>query len=362
MQTSPRRAISYPDAIRDDAPDIPLHIKNLVDKLDLDVPLYHGLASAIPAFGSVVQGSLYWATDTLTLSFNTGAAWITVGTGTLTGTAVDFSARSGGATAVKIGNAGPGSQSGISLQNGESYFYRDAANSVTLAGTAATVLKLGTTAQNGSVYLYGQTTGALKLQAFYQSDANPRFTLATDGTVKWGPGGGTATDTTLSRTGVNILQVSGTLNAVTDLQINGNSVLTSLAETPGTEIAYDQITAQVSPLGQSQGAASSIIAGTSKTYDGTPVMLEFDCPYVISSGSATAIWVGLYLDGTLIAIIANPGVSDQEPVCAKMRHTPSAGAHTYSIKAYANGTSAAVVAGTGAGGNMAPAYLRVTRA
>jgi microcystin-dependent protein len=72
VQNSTRRGIPYPDPIRDDQPDIPLHIKDLVNYLDLDTPFYTGTEAAKPAAGTLVEGAWYWATDSSVLYLNTG--------------------------------------------------------------------------------------------------------------------------------------------------------------------------------------------------------------------------------------------------------------------------------------------------
>lgn len=75
MQTSPRRGIQYPDQgpTRDDAPDIPLHIKDLIiGFLDSDTPWSSGTEAAKPAAGGTLIGTWYWATDSSILYINTG--------------------------------------------------------------------------------------------------------------------------------------------------------------------------------------------------------------------------------------------------------------------------------------------------
>jgi hypothetical protein len=78
MQTSTRRAISHPSLDRSDKPDIPLHIKNLVDALEKDVSYGQGTFAARPANPGYV-GYVYWTTDTHQLYYWDGAAWNTVG-------------------------------------------------------------------------------------------------------------------------------------------------------------------------------------------------------------------------------------------------------------------------------------------
>jgi hypothetical protein len=78
MQTSSRRGISFPSLDRSDRPDIPLHIKNLVDALELDPSLAMGAAGARPANPGYPR-YFYWATDTKVLSFWDGSSWTNVG-------------------------------------------------------------------------------------------------------------------------------------------------------------------------------------------------------------------------------------------------------------------------------------------
>jgi len=55
------------------------------------------------------------------------------------------------------------------------------------------------------------------------SEANARFTLDDNGAMNWGPGGGTAVDTTLTRTGVGILDLVSILDVNTGLRIAGGA-------------------------------------------------------------------------------------------------------------------------------------------
>jgi hypothetical protein len=78
MQTSSRRGIQYPNLDRSDRPDVPAHIKNLVDALELDPSLNMGAAASRPANPGYAR-YFYWATDTKVLSFWDGSAWTAVG-------------------------------------------------------------------------------------------------------------------------------------------------------------------------------------------------------------------------------------------------------------------------------------------
>lgn len=217
MQSSTRRSIAYPDLTRDDAPDIPAHIYDMIQALDLDTPFYTGTYAAIPAATSKVKGSWYWASDQSLLYFNNGASWTQLMSGSNATVAGDITARSGLSTQTAIGQVGPSSQSGITFQSNETYLYRDSASSLTLQGASSATLKIGTSSQPGALYLYDTTTTAYKLQFFYSTDANPRYAVQTDGTTKWGPGGASALDTVLYRSAAGRLDLqsgSGTLDGI----------------------------------------------------------------------------------------------------------------------------------------------------
>jgi hypothetical protein len=76
MLTSARRGISYPNPNRLDTPDIPTHIQNLVNALELDVVFAQGTHVARPANPGISNGGyIYWETDTKTLFYWDGTAY-----------------------------------------------------------------------------------------------------------------------------------------------------------------------------------------------------------------------------------------------------------------------------------------------
>lgn len=84
MQVSSRYGVSYPDPIRDDRPDIPLHLKNIVDGLEKSAMYGQGTTAAKPpsSVGSPgIQGRFYMATDVTphVLYYDYGTGWDTVG-------------------------------------------------------------------------------------------------------------------------------------------------------------------------------------------------------------------------------------------------------------------------------------------
>jgi hypothetical protein len=138
---------------------------------------------------------------------------------------------------------------------------------------------------------------------------------------------------------------------------------------PGFEIAYDQITANVNVASTTEGSPTAIIAGTAHTYENVPYLFEFCTPNLVApSSGGDAVIVLLLEDGTSLGRICfadNPIVGGQEqwPATGKLRFTPTAGSHTFSISAWATATTGtpAVSAGVGGATHLVPAYLRATK-
>jgi len=75
MLTSTRRAISYPNPDRSDRPDIPAHILNLINALEVDVIYVQGTNAARLA-ATHMAGVIWYATDTGFFWWDTGSTWI----------------------------------------------------------------------------------------------------------------------------------------------------------------------------------------------------------------------------------------------------------------------------------------------
>lgn len=159
------------------------------------------------------------------------------------------------------------------------------------------------------------------------------------------------------------VDAEGRLTAASQVGIAGGS------GTIGFEIGYDQITAPVNIASTTEGTPTTIIAGSSYTFDGAAVLATFWCPYLqIGTSGTQTVDVHLWEGGTEIGRIAHISFGSnvaQEAisVCGFYRFTPTAGAHTYSIKAHCNNVTGPPAVGAGAGGVGAylPAFLRLTK-
>jgi hypothetical protein len=133
--------------------------------------------------------------------------------------------------------------------------------------------------------------------------------------------------------------------------------------TAGAELGYDQITATVNISGTASGSATTIISAAAHTFDGAPVLAEF-CGSQVGTCSVAAqtLAIGLWEGASLLAVLAaiiNPTANNMSvPVSGKSRFTPTAGSHTYIVKAWS--TSLTGTPNVGASATQ-PAYLRFTK-
>lgn len=146
------------------------------------------------------------------------------------------------------------------------------------------------------------------------------------------------------------------------------------SQTPSAQqLDYAQITANATFTATSDATADAIVTGSAVTYDGaTAVVVEFYCQRVdlnsIASGAQCVI--NLYQDGSDIGRLAQfgPGMGGTSAgagmaMSGRRRLTPSAGSHTYSIRAWATAASTGTLqAGAGGAATSVPAFLRITRA
>jgi hypothetical protein len=140
---------------------------------------------------------------------------------------------------------------------------------------------------------------------------------------------------------------------------------------PGREISYNEFQGEVSVTATSEATATQIVAMPSAyTFDGaTPVWIEFFAPgfdTIPIADNDFTIW--LY-DGTSIGrlgfsnIHATSGTPHfGHPIYVKRKITPSAAAHTYSIRGSTFGQPWSIHAGGGGAGTYMPGFIRVSRA
>ena len=140
------------------------------------------------------------------------------------------------------------------------------------------------------------------------------------------------------------------------------------ADAPGKELDYVQITATVNIVSTTEATGTTIITSSAVTFDGAAVIFEFFSPSVTSeSVAADQTVISLFEGATQIGRLATirtaaAGVT-REPCDGKLRFTPTAGVHTYTVTAFSTATTGtpAVGAGLSGTGNLVPAYSRIVK-
>jgi hypothetical protein len=134
------------------------------------------------------------------------------------------------------------------------------------------------------------------------------------------------------------------------------------------EYAYTEFTSSITVSATTEATAQTLVTLPAVTFSGsTACIVEFHAGDVVcvAVGSGTnRVNFCLFEDGNSLGIVGIVGVDSinmqvRTPVLVKRRRTPSAGAHTYSLRAFAT-TSGAVNVNVGGSGLKAPGYARIT--
>ncbi len=139
------------------------------------------------------------------------------------------------------------------------------------------------------------------------------------------------------------------------------------ADLAGKELDYVQITSNVNVTATTEATANTIVTGSSVAYDGsTVVMVEFWANHSGPAAGANDIRFWLYDGSSSIGFMGyqqadGSGQIQYGTMHAMRRITPSNASHTYSVRASVSGSTGVVAAGAGGSGNVAPAFIRITR-
>lgn len=132
---------------------------------------------------------------------------------------------------------------------------------------------------------------------------------------------------------------------------------------PAQEFDFAQITSNPAGITATTEATSqAVITGNAVYYDGSRVKLSFFVPKLTSAASLTATFV-VYRDSAVIGQVFAGTVNTASPAVEfELFDTPTAGAHTYAVKAFVSASTLTVNAGAGGSGNLIPGWLRVSKA
>ena len=131
---------------------------------------------------------------------------------------------------------------------------------------------------------------------------------------------------------------------------------------------YVQITANVTISGTSEGAATTIITGTSQAYAAVPTIITVSCGQIDlgAHASGNTIVILLYDGATVLGRIGYigwpPNSAPTFPFHREYRLTPTPATHQYIVKAWRTNANGTWVAGSGGSGTQLPSSLRITLA
>jgi hypothetical protein len=116
----------------------------------------------------------------------------------------------------------PASASWVQIPNSSSTFNAD------LDLTSGKQLNIGASSSTASVAAVNTTAGSDFISSRVTGDTQSRWLVDADGSTYWGPGGASATDTTLVRSGVGALTLTGALTVSNSLTVSGNLSVTGV--------------------------------------------------------------------------------------------------------------------------------------
>lgn len=132
----------------------------------------------------------------------------------------------------------------------------------------------------------------------------------------------------------------------------------SWAVPAGYEFNVASVTADVTISATAEASSTTIVTSGAVSYDGaTTVIIEFFCPRLLTGTGATAAIVFSLWDGSSqvsrFGVIQAPNIASASvitPVFLRMRVTPSAASHTYSVRGFRTVGDGTAFAGPGTGG------------
>lgn len=161
-----------------------------------------------------------------------------------------------------------------------------------------------------------------------------------------------------------------------DLWLDSNNIrwMCTTAGTPGTwanmnsgeELAYNQVTSVINVTATAQSAPNLLIDGTTRNYDGTPVIVEVNIGNVSAMSAGAQVYLSIWDGATDLGYVSghycSAGAQLTEPCHIKRRLTPTPGSHNFKLCGVATAGSGQIYAGAGGVATWTPMFVRVTRA
>lgn len=232
--------------------------------------------------------------------------------------------------------------------------------------------------------------------------SRPAANAVANGTLYSATDTGTVTQSDGVSTWSTFLSVSATGIPATIVDVKGDLIVASAADTvarlaagangtrpeaasgettgikwsypPGYELNYVEITSNATATATTEATANTIITAGALAFDGSTIaLIEFWCALAQPAASAGANMKFYLADDTgggaasigRIGTMGSPAANNAfESVHLKRRMTPSSATHTFSIRASVSTGTGTVYAAAGGGGadTVMPAFIRITRA
>jgi hypothetical protein len=176
---------------------------------------------------------------------------------------------------------------------------------------------------------------------------------------------GSAGDTAMARTAANeVSMAAGDTFKVSDagLKFSDNSVQVSAAAF--RSLAYAENTGNTSITATSEATANNILSAGAVTFDGSSAYVIRFRAALARSANSTSMQYFLYDGSSSIGIIGQTDTDasgNGHPIYFERRLVPSAGSHTYSIRAKVSSGTGTVFGGPGGSGNIMPVSIEVLK-
>lgn len=206
--------------------------------------------------------------------------------------------------------------------------------------------------------------------------AVPKSTVTTAGDLIYATGSSAVTRLAIGASGTVLKGGSSapTWASIVDADVSGAAAIagfklaTGLTGPPGSEVDYKEQTSDVTFTATTFAGATTLLTGNAVTYDGsTAVLVQVYTPRLVTP-SNTPVFLTLWDGSTDLGIIAKFGTAaggvTEGPVTATRKITPSAAAHTFSVRGVCNAAGTGTFGGGvgGTGGTFLPSYIRITKA
>lgn len=137
---------------------------------------------------------------------------------------------------------------------------------------------------------------------------------------------------------------------------------------PGYELNYTALTSVVNVASTTEASGTTIISPGAITFDGSAVMVEFFSPIVkLATVAGSFVVVSLFEGATQIGELCDfenvASAAAGYPAVGRLRFTPTAAAHTYTVTAFSTSLTGtpSIGAGVSGTGTTVPAFVRFTK-